>query len=324
MTNGSEQLSFRIRFNLPDSLRVNSDKSELLLSNPKSKYRVVLKCQRDKTILESSKLRIVAEGFDTEQDAEDAALRWRDITEAVMAHEYFGVDFGDTASSKGVLTTAGIEMLEKEYNRRVLNDVHGTMVFETKPDPLFFETTASAVKQLSSERMLQVYMAAQDVDFEVSDEERIAYDLFASSYLYLKPDARFLTLMMAIETLAVRQPREQRTVTHLELLITQTKQAELSDTDSLVHALSDMKNESIGKSCRALGLQLGDRLYAGMKPDKFIGHCYTLRSQLVHGTSPRPDNQTINSVVADLERFVGDLLGQKTGVELHPMPSMNQ
>lgn len=309
--------NFRIRFNLPDSLRININDGKVELAELASGHKVVLKGQRDKAIKDSDRLAIIGYDFDTEEEALDAAKKWRNTAETALAHEYFGVDFGDRAATRGYLTQAGIQLLEQEHGLRVLNDEHGTMVYTTLPKPLLFETSAKAVKLLNAEKLLRVIKLTHEARPEVSEPERIAYDLFASSYLYPKPDARFLALMMAIETLAERQPRSRETISHIETLIGITRSAQINDAQSLLSALSDMKKESIASACKVLASRLIDKQYANRDAVSFMGHCYGLRSKLVHGSNPRPTNQDINEVVADLERFVGDLLGLKSGVPLN-------
>lgn len=124
------------------------------------------------------------------------------------------------------------------------------------------------------------------------------------------PDARFLTLMTAIETLIRPEPRPAIARDFVTGLIAQAKAAELPrpQRDSILGSLEWLKSESISQAGRRLVATLGDRTYGQRTPSRFFTECYDLRSKLVHGSVPRPTFADVNGIVGELERLTRDLL----------------
>ena len=116
--------------------------------------------------------------------------------------------------------------------------------------------------------------------------------------------------MMAVEVLLRPQPRSPAVRSHVEMLITSTTATDLDPTEkrSLLTSLGYLRHESFNQAGRRLAQTLGDRRYADKAPGTFFSHCYGVRSRLVHGQSPRPTGQEVDTLAAQLERFVGDLL----------------
>jgi hypothetical protein len=166
---------------------------------------------------------------------------------------------------------------------------------------------------IPSKLTVEILKQAFDKELSASPPEQVAYDLYAASFAVTTPDARFLTLMMAIETLAVQKDRSIDAINHVEKLIKYTKESGLNSADvqSITSALSFLKQQSIGQSCRDLAGKLAGLEYYGENPDTFMEKCYTLRSLLVHGTIPRPERKEVDLRAANLERMVGHLLSLK-------------
>ncbi len=152
------------------------------------------------------------------------------------------------------------------------------------------------------------------MSIEISDREKTAFALYSGSmFVSSLADARFLMLMMAIETLIEQEFRSDAAVSHVNQLIHETQTAGLStdETRSLVSSLEFLRQESIGGAGRQLVRGLGDRVYGNSvkeSPAKFFTGCYNLRSNLVHGSHPRPTFSDVNERVAGLEMMVADLL----------------
>jgi hypothetical protein len=125
-------------------------------------------------------------------------------------------------------------------------------------------------------------------------------------------------LMMAIETMLNLQDRDEATSAHVRELISLTQGAALPDSQkqSLLGSLEWMLQESISQSGRRLATTLTSRTYMNQTPQKFFRTCYDLRSRLVHGATPRPDFDSVNTAAAQLELFVGHLLSGRLLTDL--------
>jgi hypothetical protein len=204
-------------------------------------------------------------------------------------------------------------MAEKQVGHRILNDVHGLMVFECEPWPRFLGGSLTLSVGRDAGDLRDAIAAALDRTAVMSGRERLAYDLYSASFAETSADARFVMLMMAAETLIEPLARVAEVVTHVERLLALTREARLptSETASLSGSLKWLKSESISQAGRRLAKTLGARLYMEETPPRFFTRCYQIRSQLVHGGYPRLPMQTVNSRSAALEQFVGDLLSKE-------------
>lgn len=220
-----------------------------------------------------------------------------------------GADFGDRAPTS-VLTDVGAQVLEAQLGQPVLNDVHGLMTFQCEPRPRFVSMGTDVSVARSPEHLAQAIAKASEIRATMSGVKRLAYDLYSASFAMPGPDARFVMLMMAVETLIEPAQRSDAARAHVEHLITLTKEANLSTAEiaSVVGSLEWLMGESISHAGRRLAASLDGRMYMDQAPAKFFTSCYTLRSRLVHGYYPRPAVEEVNARCAPLELFVGDLL----------------
>lgn len=214
-------------------------------------------------------------------------------------------------------------MLEQETGRRVLNDTHGLMVYETEPKAMFAGAgNPDFIRGVPEDRFTRVVRAAFTDPEPLTPEERLAADLFGVSFFQDNADSRFLLLMIAYEALLDPPQRPQEAVQLVDSFIATARESLLEDSDkaSLIGSLEWLRNESINRTGRRLAQQrLGDRMYADSEPADFFSHCYGLRSKLVHGSQPAPTRNEIGSAAAALEIMVGDLLA---GSLLHQAPQL--
>lgn len=159
-----------------------------------------------------------------------------------------------------------------------------------------------------AQRLVEALKAAQSIRLTRTAVEQLAYDLYSASFFQPSADARFVSLMTALETLLVREPRSEAVARHVAVLIDLTKKAGFAEEDSIVGALRDLRRESISQAGSRVALGLGPRLYMDETPSQFFTRCYRLRSQLVHGSYPRPSRDEVDRRAASLETFVADLL----------------
>jgi hypothetical protein len=301
---------FRIRLILTGSNRVNSqEKTVILAESSVGGQNVVLRGHGENSINDSDQL--VVEGYEyrNEDEARNAGERWRHILEKAFAAVNLGADFGDRAA-KSVLTDAGQKMFSEQVGQPVLNDVHGVMTFECEPRPRFISGGVKVSVGRPLEHLLNAIERARAANARMADEERLAYDLYSASMSMPGPDARFVMLMMAIETLTQPAPRSHAARDHVERLIDLTNEADLpeGERDSLIGNLRWLLDESISRAGRRLAGRLVGRTYDDQTPENFFARSYDLRSRLVHGHHPRPDFGEVNARCAPLEMFVSDLL----------------
>jgi hypothetical protein len=301
---------FRIRFHLGQRVRIGSPETRLLLTTSDDAEEVALQAtETDTALKDATSLALRGHGYDNEPRAAAEAERWRGLLQKAFARVNVGADFGDRAA-KGYFTKFGLQFLEERTGQRMLNDVHGTLVFECEPPPLFAGTNLTYFKSVQPERLTKALTAAIELGAVMSEGDQLAYDLYSASFSESSADARFALLMMAVETMIVLEPRPPAVREHIEELVAATKHADLTQAqiDSIVGSLSWLSNESISQGGRRLASRLGDRAYMDESPTRFFTECYDLRGKLFHGYAPRPSRSEVDSRAGSLELFVRDLL----------------
>jgi hypothetical protein len=302
---------FRVRFKLSKRLRINADPSQLSLASPEEDNETVILRPRDENVSfgEADELVLMGGLYESAQAAETAADQWTVRLRSAFARLSIGADFGARGPT-GLFTNAGLRMLEEHTGHRMLNDVHGAMVFDSEPVPRFVKTELEAVVGKPGDRVVAMVKAAARLGVKMTERQQLAYDLFSASFSEASADARFVLLMMAVETLIEPRSRGQAVVDHVDRLISSTRSSSLpsEEIESIAGSLRGLYIESIGQAGKHLARTLGDRRYADESPEAFFRRCYQMRSDLVHGRHPRPGWSEVNELAAPLERFVGDLL----------------
>ena len=115
-------------------------------------------------------------------------------------------NFDDRAPRGSFYFSAGIRMLEERTGRRVLNDDHALIVFECDPPPSFVSTSAQAFVSVNGTRLEQAVEAALTLEVASPRAHSLSFDLYSASAFQPSTDARFILLVMAVETLLDPQP----------------------------------------------------------------------------------------------------------------------
>jgi hypothetical protein len=268
-----------------------------------------------KALREGCRLSITGGPYKTEKDAKESAAKWRSTAEVAFAYMGIAADFGDRAPQGG-FTNEGLKWAQQiEDGRRVLNDVHGLMVYETNPAPLFGKFTMDFTVGIPLDETILTLQESYQHNWINNLEEQLAYDLYSASFFQPAVDARFMTLMMAVETLVHRKDRTDKALELIERLKIEVEEYGLDkkEADSMLSALKDLKKQSIGDACKDLAKILQGTKYIDLGPETFIKRCYDLRGKLVHGKKPRPTAEEVGFLTAPLEIFVGHLLSVKLG-----------
>lgn len=304
--------AFRIRVVRAPGDTVNADAPTLDLPSLAAGESVTLKALPSGTSVKAAKaLVVVGSGFPSEAEAIVNGERYSRALLRTLAHLRIGCDFGGRSPS-GVVTTVGLKWLEDQAQQRVLNDVHGLMVFDSEPWPKFASIHADAVRGVPRERFERVLLVNLQADSAVSPRERVAFDLFNASYFQPSVDAILVLRMMAVEALLEPSLRVASALRHVDQLIAATqaeKSLEQDEQESLLGSLGWLRKDSIGRTGRRFAeARLPGRKYLEMPPGQFFAECYSLRSRLVHADHAFPSRNEVTRVAGGLELFVSDLL----------------
>lgn len=261
-------------------------------------------------IKDAEQLALTGHGYASSHDALEAGRKYQSALMVALARVRVGADFGQRAA-KGVYTEHGLKWLEQQVGHRVLNSVHGLMIFATDPKPRFAAANARMVRGTNADAFQTLLLEAIEKRPVLSNREQLAFSLFNASFFQPSADSRFILLVMAIEALIEPLQRSPEARSHAEQLIAQTKSAKIpaAEQESMLGSLRWLLQESINQAGRRLvAARLGEREYGEMSASKFFSHAYQLRSNLVHGNLPYPTFEQVGSICGPLEVFVSDLL----------------
>ena len=265
----------RVRVRLGDRVRIASGEQEIAIGVESDKAVVLQSSPASLPLSEAQHVALIVKPYESETEAAEAAAHWRAILPRAFARINIGADFGDRAAT-GAATAQGLAALEVEQGARVLNDVHGPMVFECAPWPKFVRIEASGTVGKPPDRLQAVVHTAALRNLAMSEREMLAYQLFSASFSAESADARFVLLMMALETLIEPEPRARSVVEHVDLLIATTENSDLprNEVASIAGSLRWLRSESVGQAGRRLAERLGGRRYMDEAPQIFFSRCY--------------------------------------------------
>ena len=244
--------SFRIRFHLPDTERIGINKPELIIGNYLGSDIVLKSNQGDTPISKSQALILRGDNYTSAEEAHNAGLHCKDVLMLAFARKHIGADFGYRAPSS-VFTNAGLEMIKEKMGKNALNDVHGLMIFKAEPQIIFASTSVNPVVTRSKERFIHSLELAFKCNPNLSDQQRLAFNLFGISFFQKSIDAHFLMLMVAVEILLEQDMRAKEVQEHVQQLIHLTKvsSAISPDEKALLRDLIEMSDD-LGEIAEAL------------------------------------------------------------------------
>jgi hypothetical protein len=185
------------------------------------------------------------------------------------------------------------------------------MTFALHPRKMFASVSGQATLGVSGDKVMESIRSAREHRATMTSAERVAYDMYSASFSQPSADARFLLLMVALETLIPRLERDAAGQSHIQRMIEATQSSGLPEPEvlALTGSLRSLRYRSIGQAGRALVRSVEPRLYMALTPVKFFTKCYDLRSALVHGSDPLPTRSEIDLHWANLTLLVSDLIG---------------
>ena len=323
--------SFRLRFNLPDTLSLNILSSEWLLDENDTIHNIKLKSLKkvkskneavDKLkevgIKDSTEIVLTGGGYSSEEEALSTGEKYKDRLIFAFSLLNIGVDFGDNATESGI-TENGLRYLEEVFGcSRALPDRHGLMAYTTDPEPDGFLSVCCNFSILKPTDMtINTLSHALNNEVSLTEEIRLAYNLFSASFFQSRsPESRFLLLMMAIETLIQQDPRDEKVKCYVDKLILKTEVSRLpkQEKKSIIGSLNWLYIDSIRQAGFKLMACLGEKKYiVGTpgnleSPKKIFDTAYEIRNDLVHGHHPRRSRDIVGRYAAVLETLVSDLL----------------
>jgi hypothetical protein len=249
---------------------------------------VMSECSGDITAAEKSKL---------------ALLYW-------AIDQRLGIDFGDGKLRSGA-TKAGLALLQKQHGCPVRNDIHGIDVYEHVEKLNFVSVTEKLVVGKSPLRLIDTFQSAYFSNRQFTEKQRLAGEIYASSFFDVTPRSRFVTLITAVEALL---ERSERSDVVKQLVREFKKTTQLLDIDeqtkkSIIGSLEDLERESITQAARMLvGRLIPDAVFDGQSSFEFFKRCYNLRIRILHDGKVEDYSVDPRHLASVMQDFVSKLL----------------
>lgn len=317
---GGALYDFRHRLQLPHSYLPYAEE-ETTLRVPGFEDNRTVRASREpaSALKDSTSAVLLGAKFTSSEEAQRAGIATRTLLERAFAVAGVAADFGDRAT-KSQLTEAGRELIKQGQKIRVLDESPNLMVYPHSDMPTRFSGFSVDGYAPAVAEPLNTALSHADAGAAGKSEAlSLAFDLYSKSKFPGSCDVSFLLRMMAVEALIDQQPRTAPEQTVVKAAIDSAKAADREipkeDYDSLLGSRQHLLNESIGLSGRKLVDTLGERRYAGKTAREFFKQCYRVRSQLVHGETPRPSQEEVRLLNAHLDHLVRQLIAGPDLVE---------
>jgi hypothetical protein len=282
------QYAWEVTFRFPDPFHLANEEDTLRRRSSDGHAEYVLGATAGNRPMHSAAhLTLYCGGFTTDEDAKQAGRRAVDAIMLAGATLRLGTaTSGPKVVRIGLVTLAG-------------PSVSGTLCVTTP-----------------AQRFMEAFDSAFASSIDLTDDHRLALELFSLSQFEEYGRSRLLTLISAVEVLARQQPSPDSVVAVVSELLVRVQASDLCSAQkcALSSRLGGLKRESIGEATRrfvAASIPRGS-LYNGKAGGDFIKDCYELRSDFSHGRR-RPDEREVTQAVSDLQRLVPDLLLAVTG-----------
>lgn len=296
--------------NQAGAISSNNREEQFIISNGKS---AKIYCYKDK-LSESSEIYIYSNGYSSEVEARAEGEKVKKFILIACSMRRIFVDVGkDRAAS--ILGKVVKEKIWNEHQIQIIDEVHGLDVYDTgKKTQVIKGSGVSIVIVNSATDLINDIQSLVSTSAYLNDKDLLAFELYGASGFEKSSRSRFLTLMLALESIIEQKNRSPKITNVIKDIIKSLNAMDLNpdEMQSIKNGISMLKKESISKSGQNLSeTLLGSKKYQGLEPSKFFLRCYKIRSNLVHDGEPKIPENEFSGLAATLEIFVHDVLESK-------------
>lgn len=285
--------------------------------------RIQLSCLDSYSISTGKELALTSGGYSTKKEAFCSGIAMKNSLLVTGAKLRIGIDAGKNEATCWLNPTKEQNIITT-HDTQIVDDVHGVLVYDEE-HPI---TILSAIKgELILASNAQTFSSNLCDFFTVSgvltEKQKLALELYGASRFEKSYRARFLTLILGIETLLNPEVRRNKVKEVVHHLCTYVAESDLDDSEkkSIKGSLKWLNKDSITQSLRKMAKgYLTDKIYHGFNPEEFIKECYKVRSNLVH--NGKSDEENISVLVENLDVYLSDLI-QALILSNYPLSNRN-
>ncbi|MEM7335759.1 MAG: hypothetical protein AAF490_27020 [Chloroflexota bacterium] len=303
---------FRFRFHIAHAGLIRGQEKDLKFLLPNG-HDATLHCLAADSISKATKFVILSGGYSSETEALAYGTK---LKEAVLCYGTIfrvGVDIGKDKSS-GSFSNQIKENLFKDQGVKLIDDVHGLMAYsEESPTSAISISATGLINAKDGTSFTEEVCRILYKDIHINSQIKLAMELMAGSFFESSPRARFLTLILAAESILTPDSRSSDAIALVNQLIKTTNDSLINEAEknSIIGTLKWLYKDSISLSLRKMANHyLPDSTYDGLSSAKFIKKCYDARSKLVHTGKVNEQKFNIGTLAANLELYMKDMLTQ--------------
>lgn len=302
--------AFRLRFFIHSPGVIQNSNSSFYFDLP-SGTKAVLKSIDSTSINNSKELVLSAGNYRTELEAAKAGAQMKTALLLSGPKLHIGIDAGRDRASFMVSDYIKSKVFA-DSGTQVIDNVHGVTVYkEDHPITTFSASATGLVSPSSAEKFTDVLYNIYELSPTLSDKVSLALELYGAAHYETSARARFITLVLATEALLTLEDRDDSVKQLVDKFIDLATNSGLpkKEVDSIKGSLMWLYKQSISQGLKELAQKyLGHNEYEGMSAVKFISYCYDVRSKLVHTGGVNESVIHLDSVAAQMQVFVADLL----------------
>tara|TARA_R110000787_G_scaffold146062_1_gene259807 strand:- start:14235 stop:15125 length:891 start_codon:yes stop_codon:yes gene_type:complete len=265
----------------------------------------------------STRFAVYSGGYSTESEALEYAQKLKDAVLCFGAKFRLGVDVGKNKAS-GFLAGHVKEKIFDEQGVRIIEDIHGISAYsEEYPVACFSISAASLVSPRGAKYLMDEVFTILSSEHYLDAQIKLSMELLTSSFFESSPRARFLTLVLSAEAILAPDHRSLKVKKLIDELKSHAKSSDITqqEKDSILGSLNYLYRDSISQSLRKMAAtHLTYNVYDGLASEQFIKKCYDARSKLVHTGSVDASKYNIDTLAANLEVYMKDLLTNISGI----------
>lgn len=297
------KFAFKIHFIIESAGLLNDDIDKIQFENPLG-HPIILKSRKPENIKDSNVFFLFSSGYTSKSDAIDMAVK---------------VKRGLLISS--VVNQIGIKMGEAQNGIEVYEDVGIRADLYAEGIVMKRGRSVTTINKDMDRRKL--------LNITLSDKDTLALELASSASFESSVRSRFLTFVMALESMVKQEPMNNKVKELIDEFVIEInardlinkasdmendgekKNLENSLKQSLVSRIGWLKSESIRSSIRKMvGEYLQGYEYIGLSPEKFINEIYNMRSEITHNGKV-DDDVNLNEWQRELSILFTDLIREK-------------
>ena len=188
----SPSYAFRLRFRIPQGRALNCEETMIALSTGDSEHNLQLTSESKSEPIASARwLVMTGRTYRSYEEAWGAGVRARNALIECSIRTAFPVDLGKDRATGGFSEYVKDEMQAK-FGVKIINDVHGLLVYDQSRQPRFARAGASATVAGSARHILNAFQEAYATGHTLTDKQQVAFMVRTLLHLddaALSPDA---------------------------------------------------------------------------------------------------------------------------------------